>query len=90
MLHDLKAIAAAGTDEGGAVMTKMRELAVNDMTIKHGRIRAAGRLIRDLCIVQMKSLAETTRRFDCFKFLTTVPGGQAFRPLPDGVCPYAK
>ena len=29
-MHDLKAVKAAGTDEAGAVMNKMREMPVND------------------------------------------------------------
>jgi branched-chain amino acid transport system substrate-binding protein len=89
-LHYLKAVAAAGTDEGAAVMAKMRELPVNDLTIKNGHIRADGRLIRDLYVVQVKPPSESTSRFDYFKVLATIPGDQAFRPLSDGVCPYAK
>jgi branched-chain amino acid transport system substrate-binding protein len=90
ILHYLKAVAAAGTDEGNAVMAKMRELPVNDLTIKNGHIRADGRLIRDLYVVQVKAPSESTSRFDYFKILATIPGDQAFRPLSDGVCPYAK
>jgi len=89
-LHYLKAVAAAGTDDGAAVMAKMRELPVNDMTIKNGHIRADGRLIRDLYVVQVKPKSEATSRFDFFKVLATIPGDQAFRPLSDGACPYAK
>src|SRR5690606_9726744 len=47
-LHYLKAIQAAGTDEAGAVVRKMRETKINDLMTKDGYIREDGRVMRDL------------------------------------------
>ena len=42
-LHYLKAVQAAGTDEAKAVMAKMREMPVNDVMTKNGKLREDGR-----------------------------------------------
>jgi branched-chain amino acid transport system substrate-binding protein len=57
--HYLRAVAAAGTVEAGAVMAKMRELPVDDFFARNGRIRADGRLLHDMYFVQVKTPAES-------------------------------
>ena len=57
-LHYLKAVQAAGTDEAKAVMAKMRELPVNDVMTKNGKLREDGRLVRDMYLFQVKAPAE--------------------------------
>ena len=89
-LHYLKAVQAAGTDDAKAVMAKMRELPVNDVMTKNGKLRADGRLIRDMYLFQVKSPAESTGPDDIYKLLATVPGEEAFRPINEGKCPFIK
>ncbi|QQS11527.1 MAG: ABC transporter substrate-binding protein [Rhodospirillales bacterium] len=89
-LHYLKAVQAAGTDEPLAVMAKMRELPVNDPMTRNGKLRADGRLVRDMYLFQVKSPAESKHKDDIYKLLATVPGEEAFRPLKDGNCPLIK
>ncbi len=88
--HYLKAVQAAGTDEPKAVMAKMRELPVNDMMTKNGKLREDGRLVRDMHLFQVKTPAESKSKDDLYKLITTVPGDQAYRPLKDGNCPLVK
>ena len=57
-LHYLKAVQAAGTDDAKAVMAKMREMPVNDVMTKNGKLREDGRLVRDMYLFQVKSPAE--------------------------------
>jgi branched-chain amino acid transport system substrate-binding protein len=90
IMHYLKAIDAAGTDDAMTVMAKMRALPVNDFFAKDGRIREDGRVVHDLYLVEVKSPAESKYPWDYFKVLKTIPGDQAFRPLADGGCPYLK
>jgi branched-chain amino acid transport system substrate-binding protein len=90
IMHYLKAIDAAGTDDAMTVMAKMRALPVNDFFAKDGRIREDGRMVHDLYLVEVKSPAESKYPWDYFKVLKTIPGDQAFRPLADGGCPYLK
>ena len=87
-LHYLKAVQAAGTDDAKAVMAKMREMPVNDVMTKNGKLREDGRLVRDMYLFQVKSPSESKSKDDIYKLLATVPGDQAYRPLKDGKCPF--
>ena len=85
--HYIAAIAAAGTDEAKAVMAKMRELPVNDFFASNGHLRQDGRLVHDMYFAQVKTPAESTKPWDYYKILGTIPGEQAFRPMAQGGCP---
>ena len=90
VLHYLKAVKAAGTDEAKAVMAKMKELPINDFMTKNGRIREDGRVIRDMYLMQVKTPEESKGEWDLAKIVATIPGEQAFRPLSEGGCPLVK
>ena len=89
-LHYLKAVQAAGTDEPKAVMAKMRELPVNDVMTKNGKLREDGRLVRDMYLFEVKSPAKSKNKDDIYKLLATVPGDKAYRPMNEGKCPLVK
>jgi branched-chain amino acid transport system substrate-binding protein len=89
-LHYLKAIEAAGTDEAQAVMSKMRELPINDFFAKNGRIREDGRMVHDMYVYEVKKPSESKGEWDYYKLREVIPGDQAFRPLKDSVCPLVK
>ena len=89
-LHYLKAVQAAGTDEPKAVMAKMREMPVNDVMTKNGKLREDGRLVRDMYLFEVKSPSESKSKDDIYKLVATVPGDKAYRPMADGKCPYIK
>jgi branched-chain amino acid transport system substrate-binding protein len=89
-LHYLKAVQAAGTDDAKAVMAKMREMPVNDVMTKNGKLREDGRLVRDMYLFEVKAPADSKSKDDIYKLVATVPGDQAFRPLKDGKCPFVK
>ena len=88
--HYLRAVEAAGTDEAKAVMTKMREIPVNDFYAKNGTVRADGRLLHDMYFVEVKTPAQSTGAWDYYNVLATIPGDQAFLPLEEGGCPLVK
>jgi len=85
--HYVASIKAAGTDEAKAVMAKMRELPVNDFYVKNGHVREDGRLVHDMLFAQVKTPAESTKPWDYYKILGTIPGDQAFQSLEAGGCP---
>lgn len=87
VLHYLKAVKAAGTDEAKAVLAEMRKLPINDFMTKNGSIRADGRVIRDMYLMQAKTPEESKGAWDLVKLVATVPGNEAFRPLNEGGCP---
>src|ERR1700760_1772847 len=85
--HYIASIKAAGTDEAKAVMAKMRELPVNDFYVRNGHVREDGRLVHDMLFAQVKTPAESTKPWDYYKILGTIPGDPAFRPLAEAGCP---
>jgi len=90
VMHYLKAVKAAGTDDADAVMTKMRETPVHDMFAENGNIRADGRMVHDMYVVQVKAPQESKYPWDYYKILKTIPGDEAFRPLAESDCPLVK
>jgi branched-chain amino acid transport system substrate-binding protein len=87
VMHYLKAIEAAGTDEAKAVVAKMKATPVNDFFATNGKIRADGRMVHDMYLVQVKSPAESKYPWDYYKILQVIPGDEAFRPMDQGGCP---
>jgi branched-chain amino acid transport system substrate-binding protein len=90
MMHYFKAIQAAGTDDAPTVMAKMRELPVNDMFAKNGKLRADGRMVHGMYLFQVKKPSESRYPWDYFKVIRTIPGDEAFRPLSKSECPLVR
>lgn len=88
--HYLKAVQAAGTDEGGAVMARMKATPINDFSMKNVRIREDGQAIRPVYVVQVKQPSESKGRYDFYTVKGELPGEQVFRPLADGGCDFIK
>jgi branched-chain amino acid transport system substrate-binding protein len=89
-MHYLQAVQAAGTDEAQAVMSKMREMPINDFFAKNGRIREDGRMVHDMYVYEVKKPSESQGDWDFYKLREVIPGDQAFRPLKDSACPLVK
>jgi branched-chain amino acid transport system substrate-binding protein len=87
VMHYLKAIAATGTDEARAVVTRMKAMPVDDFFARGGKIRADGRMVHDMYLAQVKKPEESHYAWDYYKILRTIPGDQAFRPLSESECP---
>jgi branched-chain amino acid transport system substrate-binding protein len=86
VLHYLKAVTAAGTDETEAVMKAMRTQPVDDVFYKNGRIRADGRMVHDMNLYEVKKPSESRAPWDYYKLLAIVPGEQAFQPMEKSTC----
>jgi branched-chain amino acid transport system substrate-binding protein len=87
VVHYLKSVAAAGTDDGTKVAAKMHELPVNDAFTHNVKIRADGRVLRDLYVTEVKSPAESKGPWDYWKIIATIPGDQAWKPVEESQCP---
>ena len=85
-LHYLKAVAAAGSVATPAVMDKMRALPIDDAFIRNGRLRADGRVVKDIALGRIKSPAQSTGDWDFIEILKTIPGDQSFRPAAESRC----
>ena len=89
VMHYLKAIQAAGTDDPLKVAAKMREMPVEDFFSRNGHLRADGLMVHDLVLVQVKKPDESKYPWDYYQILTHIPGEQAFGP-PNPECPLVK
>ena len=86
----LLAIKATGTDDPKIVFQKMRDTPVNDAFATNGKLRADGRMVHDVFLVQVKKPSESKGPDDMAKLLGVIPGDRAFRPMAEGGCPYIK
>ena len=86
VLHYLKAVRDTGTVDGAAVVARMKQVTIEDFW-NHGTvIRADGRVLNDMRLMQVKTPAESTGPDDVMKQLALVPGAEAFQPLSAGKC----
>ena len=82
----LKAIKAAGTDETGAVMAKLKSTPINDFFATNGRIREDGRMVHDMYVYQVKTPEESKYPWDYLTLKETIPAAQAYRSLSESSC----
>jgi len=91
VLHYLKAVEKVGSPADGAVVVAaMKAIPIDDILYGKGTIRADGRKIHPLYLVQVKTPEESKSQWDVFKIVGTIPADKAFRPLNEGGCPLVK
>jgi branched-chain amino acid transport system substrate-binding protein len=88
--HYLKAVAAAGTDEGDAVMRQVKALPINDFEMKNIKIRADGQVMRPLYAARIKAPGESKYPYDYYEVTATVAPEDAWRPASESVCELLK
>jgi len=90
VLHYLKAVEAAKTDDGTKIIAQMKSMPTDDPLFGKGTIRPDGRKLHPAYLVEVKKPAESKAPYDYYKVRATIPADQAFRPLNAGECPLAK
>ena len=90
VMHYLKAIKEAGTDETEAVAAKMREMPVSDFFAENGKVGANGRMISDVYLLEVKKPDESKGEWDYFNVRATIPGDQAYLDPAKAGCPLVK
>ena len=89
VMHYLKAIKAAGTDDPLKVAAKMREMPIEDFFSRNGKLREDGLMVHDLVLVQVKKPEESKYPWDYYQILAHILSDQAFGP-PNPACPLVK
>jgi branched-chain amino acid transport system substrate-binding protein len=89
IMHYLKAIQAAGTDDPLKVAAKMREMPIEDFFSRNGKLREDGLMVHDLVLVQVKKPEESKYPWDYYQILAHILSDQAFGP-PNPACPLVK
>ena len=87
VLAYLRAVQAAHTVAGHAVVARMERAPIDDPLFGPTEIRPDGRAVHAMYLFQVKSPAESKGRWDDYKLLATIPPAQAFRPMSEGGCP---
>ena len=87
VLHYLKAVDAAKTDDGAKIVAKMKELPTDDPLFGKGQVRADGRKIHPVHLFEVKKPSESKGPYDYYKVVQTIPADKAFRPIDQGNCP---
>ena len=85
----LKAIEAAKTDETKAVAAKLHEMPVDDVFTHSGKVQANGRMAYDMYLFQVKAAADSTKPWDYYKEISTVPAADAYLSVEDSGCDVA-
>ncbi len=89
-MHYLRAVKEAGTKDADAVMAKMRELPINDVFAKNGKIREDGLMVHDMYLVEVKKPSESKYPWDYLTIKEVIPADDAFIPLSESACPLVK
>ena len=91
VLHYLKAVDKVGSPaDGAAVVAAMKTIPTEDPLFGKGSIRADGRKVHPMYLLEVKTPAESKSEWDVFKVVGTIPPDKAFRPLNEGGCPLVK
>ena len=90
VMHYLKAIKAAGTDDPAAVAAEMKKMPVNDFFAENGKLREDGRMVHDMYLAQIKKPEESKYPWDYYHIRQVIPGDEAFLPLSKSLCTLVK
>jgi branched-chain amino acid transport system substrate-binding protein len=91
VIHYLKAVdKVGGATDGKAVVAAMKAIPTDDPLFGKGYIRADGRKIHPMYLLEVKKPDDSQSKWDLLKVVATIPGEDAFRPEKDGGCPLSK
>jgi branched-chain amino acid transport system substrate-binding protein len=82
----LKAVQAANTDDAAAVMKQLKSMPINDVFARNAKIRADGRMVHDMYLVQVKAPGDVKEKWDYYNVKETIPAAEAFQPLATSRC----
>jgi len=89
-LFYLKGVKETGTDDGDAMMKWMKSNKVDDFFGKGGYVREDGRMIHEMYLMQVKTPAESSREWDYYKVVETMPGEKVYGTLEESTCKLVK
>jgi branched-chain amino acid transport system substrate-binding protein len=64
----------------------MRKTKINDVFAKNGFIRADGRMVHDMYLMQVKAPAQSTEPWDYYNVVETIKGEAAWTTKADSKC----
>lgn len=88
--HFLRAVQAAGTTDGPAVVAQMKRTPIDDFWSKGVKVREDGQALRPMHLMRVKSPAESKSKYDVFKIEGEVSPEDSWRPLSQSACPFIR
>ena len=86
VIHYLKAVQKAGTDDADAVAKAMREMPVNDVFTDNATIREDGKVVRDMYLAKVKTPSESKYEWDYLEIVSKIPAEAVTMPLSESTC----
>ncbi len=86
VLAYLRAVQAAGTDDGVKVAETIKSQPVNDMFAEGASVRKDGRLMNDLFLAEVKKPADSKAPWDYYDIRTRLKAADIIQPLDQGGC----
>lgn len=84
-MNYLKAVEAAKSVDADKVMSAWRGMKMNDFYAT-GTLRADGRYVHDMYLLEVKKPSESTKPWDYFKVVKKIPGEQVFTTKAESKC----
>ena len=84
--HYLEAVKATGSDDGDAIMAKMKEMPINDFEMKNVKIRDDGQVMRPLYSARIKTPEQSKGAYDYYEITGTIAPEDAWRPASESAC----
>jgi len=82
----LAAVKAVGSDDADKVLAQMRKTKINDVFAKGGYIRADGRMVHDMYLMQVKSQDQSKEPWDYYNVVETFKGETAWATKAESKC----
>ncbi|MCW8208918.1 ABC transporter substrate-binding protein [Verminephrobacter aporrectodeae subsp. tuberculatae] len=84
-MNYLRAVDAAKTVDADKVMAAWRSMKMNDF-FGTGQLRADGRYVHDMYLMEVKKPSESTKPWDYYKLLKKLPGESVFTTRAESKC----
>ncbi|HXD43199.1 MAG TPA: ABC transporter substrate-binding protein [Ramlibacter sp.] len=85
-INYLNAVKATGSDDADKVLAQMRKTKINDVFAKNGFIRADGRMVHDMYLMQVKSPDKSTEPWDYYNVMQVFKGEEAWTTKAESKC----
>jgi branched-chain amino acid transport system substrate-binding protein len=85
-LQYLSAVKAVGSDDADKVLAQLHKAKINDVFAKGGYIRADGRMVHDMYLMQVKTPAQSTEPWDYYNVVETIKGEAAWTTKAESKC----
>jgi branched-chain amino acid transport system substrate-binding protein len=82
----LKAVKVAGSDDSDKVLAVMRKIKIDDVYTKGGIIRADGRMVHDMYLMQVKTPAESKEPWDYYNVRQVFKGEEVWTTKAESKC----